>query len=83
MGYGTLEAEGTVLALLAGDQSLEEAGPGTEVQVVLDRTPFYAEGGGQIGAFGPLEWPSGRARVETTLTTERGIFLHRAKVEEG
>lgn len=83
LGYGTLEAEGTVLALLAGDQSLEEAGPGTEVQVVLDRTPFYAEGGGQIGDFGHLEWPSGRARVETTLKTERGIFLHRAKVEEG
>ncbi|MFN4071692.1 MAG: alanine--tRNA ligase-related protein, partial [Thermus caldifontis] len=83
LGYGSLEGEATVLALLAGDQSLQEAGPGTEVQVVLDRTPFYAEGGGQIGDFGHLEWPMGRARVETTLKTERGIFLHRARVEEG
>jgi alanyl-tRNA synthetase len=83
LGYGTLEAEAQVLALLAGDESLPEAGPGTEVQVVLDRTPFYAEGGGQIGDFGLLEWPGGRARVETTLKTERGIFLHRARVEEG
>jgi alanyl-tRNA synthetase len=83
VGYTDLEAEAEVLALLAGDQSLEEAGPGTEVQVVLDRTPFYAEGGGQIGDFGFLEWPGGRARVETTRKTEGGIFLHKARVEEG
>lgn len=42
-------AEAEVLALLAGDQSLLEAGPGTEVQVVLDKTPFYAEGAGRSG----------------------------------
>ncbi|KIX84822.1 alanine--tRNA ligase [Thermus filiformis] len=83
VGYTDLEAEAEVLALLAGDQSLLEAGPGTEVQVVLDRTPFYAEGGGQIGDFGFLEWPGGRARVETTRKTEGGIFLHKARVEEG
>ena len=83
LGYNALEAEAEVLALLAGDQSLLEAGPGTEVQVVLDKTPFYAEGGGQIGDFGFLEWPGGRARVETTRKTERGIFLHKARVEEG
>ena len=80
LGYNALEAEAEVLALLAGDQSLLEAGPGTEVQ---DKTPFYAEGGGQIGDFGLLEWPGGRARVETTRKTERGIFLHKARVEEG
>jgi alanyl-tRNA synthetase len=67
LGYGTLEAEAQVLALLAGDESLPEAGPGTEVQVVLDRTPFYAEGGGQIGDFGLLEWPGAdRLRFDFT-----------------
>lgn len=83
LGYTDLEAEAEVLALLAGDKPLAEAGAGTEVQVVLDRTPFYAEGGGQIGDFGELEWPGGRARVETTRKTEKGIFLHKARVEEG
>ena len=83
VGYTDLEAEAEVLALLAGDEPLAEAGAGTEVQVVLDRTPFYAEGGGQIGDFGELEWPGGRARVETTRKTEKGIFLHKARVEEG
>ncbi len=64
LGYNTLEAEAEVLALLAGDESLEEAGPGTEVQVVLDKTPFYAEGGGRSGtsAFwsGLGAWPGWR-----------------------
>lgn len=83
LGYTDLEAEAEVLALLAGDKPLAEAGAGTEVQVVLDRTPFYAEGGGQIGDFGELEWPGGRAKVETTRKAEGGIFLHKARVEEG
>ncbi|WP_337844496.1 alanine--tRNA ligase [Thermus sp.] len=83
LGYTALEGEGEVLLLLAGGQALSEAGPGTEVEVVLDRTPFYAEGGGQIGDFGLLEWQGGRARVETTLKTEKGLHLHRARVEEG
>ena len=42
LGYNALEAEAEVLALLAGDQSLLEAGPGTEVQVVLDKTHFLS-----------------------------------------
>ncbi|MER3537448.1 MAG: alanine--tRNA ligase, partial [Thermus sp.] len=83
VGYTDLEAEAEVLALLAGDGSLAEAKAGTEVQVVLDKTPFYAEGGGQVGDFGHLEWPGGRAKVETTRRTEQGIYLHRARVEEG
>ncbi len=83
VGYTDLETEAEVLALLAGDGSLAEAKAGTEVQVVLDKTPFYAEGGGQVGDFGHLEWPGGRAKVETTRRTEQGIYLHRARVEEG
>ncbi|MGQ9735804.1 MAG: alanine--tRNA ligase [Thermaceae bacterium] len=83
VGYTDLEAEAEVLALLKGEESLEEAGAGQEVQVVLDKTPFYAEGGGQIGDFGLLEWPSGLARVRTTRKTEEGIYLHQVQVEEG
>ncbi len=83
VGYTALEAEAEVLALLAGDQALAEAGPGTEVGVVLDRTPFYAEGGGQVGDQGYLDWPGGRAWVETTRRVEPGLYLHQARVEEG
>ncbi|RDI94751.1 alanine--tRNA ligase [Meiothermus sp. QL-1] len=83
LGYESLEAQASVKLLLAGEQTIEEAPAGTEVQVVLDRTPFYAEGGGQVGDAGVLEWPGGWARVHTTQKSPEGIFLHLARVEEG
>ncbi|AEB11350.1 alanine--tRNA ligase [Marinithermus hydrothermalis] len=82
-GYTTLEDEGEVLLILEGEAELERAEAGREVQVVLDRTPFYAEGGGQIGDFGYLEWAGGRARVVTTRKSPQGIHLHQVRVEEG
>ncbi|MER3444762.1 MAG: alanine--tRNA ligase, partial [Meiothermus sp.] len=83
VGYEQTEAQAEVKLLLAGDQTLEEAPAGAEVQVVLDRTPFYAEGGGQVGDSGVLEWAEGWARVSTTQKNSDGIFLHVARVQEG
>jgi alanyl-tRNA synthetase len=83
VGYEDLEAQAQVKLLLVGEQTLEEAPAGTEVQVVLDRTPFYAEGGGQVGDAGVLEWEGGWAKVSTTQKNPDGIFLHMARVEEG
>lgn len=83
VGYENLEAQAQVKLVLVGEQTLEEAPAGTEVQVVLDKTPFYAEGGGQVGDSGILEWEGGWARVFTTQKNPDGIFLHIARVEEG
>ncbi|WP_337868609.1 alanine--tRNA ligase [Meiothermus sp.] len=83
VGYEDLEAQAQVKLLLVGEQTIQEAPVGTEVQVVLDKTPFYAEGGGQIGDAGVLEWEGGWARVSTTQKNPDGIFLHIARVEEG
>jgi alanyl-tRNA synthetase len=51
--------------------------------VVLDRTPFYAEGGGQIGDSGKLEWDGGAAVVSTTTRSSHGFVLHAARVVRG
>jgi alanyl-tRNA synthetase len=83
VGFEDLEAQAQVKLLLVGEQTLQEAPSRTEVQVVLDKTPFYAEGGGQVGDVGILEWGGGWARVGATLKTPDGIFLHMARVEEG
>jgi len=83
VGYEDLEAQAQVKLLLVGEQTIEEAPAGTEVQVVLDKTPFYAEGGGQVGDAGVLEWEGGWAKVSTTQKNPDGIFLHMARVEEG
>ena len=81
LGYDFLETESVVEAVLAGKQ------PG-EINVVLDRTPFYAEMGGQVGDRGLLHVPGhdwtevGRLRV--TDTQKRGdVFVHRAQIVEG
>ncbi|WP_051303921.1 alanine--tRNA ligase [Calidithermus chliarophilus] len=83
VGYEQTDTQAEVKLLLVGDQTLQEAPAGSEVQVVLDRTPFYAEGGGQIGDSGVLEWAEGWARVSTTQKNSDGIFLHVARVQQG
>ncbi len=83
VGYEDLDAQAEVKLLLVGEQNLEAAPTGTELQVVLDKTPFYAEGGGQIGDAGVLEWEGGWAQVSTTQKNPDGIFLHLAQVKEG
>ncbi|WP_042501622.1 alanine--tRNA ligase [Thermaerobacter marianensis] len=82
-GYERLEDEGTVRLLVRGDQPVERARAGEEVGVVLDRTPFYAERGGQVGDTGWLEAPGARLEVLDTQPLPGGRFLHKARVVEG
>jgi alanyl-tRNA synthetase len=72
-----------VKLVLVGESVIEEVPTDTEVQVVLDKTPFYAEGGGQVGDKGVLEWEGGWAEVSDTQKNPDGIFLHLAQVREG
>jgi alanyl-tRNA synthetase len=74
-----------VLALLVDGHRVETAAVGDEVDVVLDRTPFYAEGGGQVGDTGTVATPDGRARltVSDTQYLLPGLVGHRATVTAG
>ena len=67
LGYKTLEAPGRVTALFAQGQPVAVLEPGTVGAVVLDRTPFYAESGGQVGDTGVLSHGGGEFRVEDTI----------------
>jgi alanyl-tRNA synthetase len=79
-GYETLTDEGTVLALENGRGPVVELVDGEEGAVVLDRTPFYPEGGGQVGDRGVLHAPAGRFLVHDTQRRGEAI-LHWGRVE--
>jgi alanyl-tRNA synthetase len=83
LGYEHLEAEGEVLGLIAGGRPAEKAGEGAEVRLALDRTPFYAEGGGQVGDAGTIR--SGSAVVEVTGARPGpgGVIVHEGRVTAG
>ncbi len=83
LGYEHLRAEGRIAGLVLGGRRVEAAGEGDEVEVVLDRTPFYAEGGGQVGDAGVLRTETGEASVEDTGWGPGQAIVHRARVTRG
>jgi alanyl-tRNA synthetase len=72
-----------VLSIIRGRETVQQASPGDEVEVVLDRTPFYPEGGGQVGDKGYLVWQGGRLEVQDTRRPVGGVIVHRGVVQEG
>ena len=83
LGYETTEADGHVLAMIAENTPQKELGEGAKGEVVLDRTPFYAEAGGQIGDTGRLVWDDGEARVLDTRAKIPGYPFHRVEIVHG
>ncbi|HSK97262.1 MAG TPA: DHHA1 domain-containing protein, partial [Euzebyales bacterium] len=83
VGYERDTADAPVVALLDADGPVERAQEGDHVDVVLDRTPFYAEGGGQLGDHGVIETPTGRLVVTDTVAPLDGLIVHRARVDAG
>lgn len=82
LGYTEPTSTARVEALLVGGKAVDTAEAGTEVQIVLDQTPFYAESGGQIGDRGYLSGDNVLVRVED-VQKESGIFIHYGKIERG
>ena len=85
-----LRGRGKVLALVRGSERLQLAQAGDEVEVILDRTPFYGESGGQVGDTGALVGPAidgarGELRIEIrdTLKPTGNLIVHRGQVVSG
>lgn len=83
VGYTELVVKSTITALVTEDQLLEEAGAGTQVLLLLDTTPFYAESGGQIGDRGTITGEGFVIEVENVTKAPHGQTLHHAVVVEG
>ena len=81
-GYEKLTDQGEVIALFRGNASVKQLADGEEGAVVLDRTPFYAESGGQVGDSGVLE--NGTVRFDVADTQKRGsAHVHFGKLSGG
>ncbi len=82
VGYQEFALESAKVQALLGAKGEVDVLSG-EGEVVLDRTPFYAESGGQIGDQGVLTWSGGRAVVRDTQKPVPGLIIHRVAVEQG
>jgi alanyl-tRNA synthetase len=83
LGYEHLQAEGRLVGMAEDGTIAEEAAEGRRVRFVLDRTPFYAEGGGQIGDAGLVTTPTGAIEVLDTRPGPGGIIVHEGLVKSG
>ncbi len=83
VGYNLLTAEAQVVLLVVDDQEAAAAEAGSEVEVMTDRTPFYAESGGQAGDTGRILGPQGEMEVSATRKDPTGIIIHRGRIRAG
>lgn len=85
VGYDEVVSEGAVRGLISADGSVVgSAGAGDELELVLDRTPFYAEGGGQLADSGVIELDNGaRLEVQDVQSPITGLVVHKVKVLSG
>jgi alanyl-tRNA synthetase len=82
-GYAELATDARILSLATGGARVEEAPNGSEVEIVLDRTPFYPEGGGQVGDRGHVMTSAGRAMVADTQTAAPEVIVMIGTVVDG
>jgi len=83
VGYAELTAQGKITAIIHEDALVDIAGEGSRVLVLLDRTPFYAESGGQVGDRGVIEGAGFVLNVEDVTKAPHGQPVHHAIVASG
>ncbi len=83
VGYEHEGGSGQILSIVREGDTVDRADKGQEIEVFLDRTPFYAESGGQVGDTGTLSTPTGELRVADTRYALPGVHGHRGKVVAG
>lgn len=83
VGYNELVTEAHITAIVSGDALVDIAGEGSQILVILDRTPFYAESGGQIGDRGIINGKGFTLQVEDVTKAPHGQNVHHAVVTSG
>ncbi|HDN94477.1 MAG TPA: alanine--tRNA ligase [Nitrospirae bacterium] len=82
LGYETLQSDASVVALIKKNKAADEAGEGEEAEIVLDRSPFYGESGGQVGDTGTIRADNMKFKVSYTKKINN-ILIHSGTVIRG
>jgi alanyl-tRNA synthetase len=82
-GYDSMQENSEVISLFQDEVKIETALAGQKVGVVVRKTPFYAESGGQIGDKGTIESENALVRIETTRKSAAGVYVHFGEIERG
>ncbi|AUG58396.1 alanine--tRNA ligase [Acetivibrio saccincola] len=82
-GYEVYECEGTVLRIIKNGEKTDSVKSGDKALIITDRTPFYAESGGQVPDIGEFITPDGKADVLDVQKDDNGVFVHLVVVKEG
>ena len=82
-GYDLTQDNGQIIAIIKEGRKASEAHEGDEVEIVLDRTPFYAESGGQVGDKGDLLGEATKFAVDDTVKPVEDLVVHRGKLKKG
>jgi len=83
VGYDYETSDGVILSLIREGETVSRAEKGETIEIFLDKTPFYAESGGQVGDTGVIKTDTGEALVSDTHHVIQGLHGHRAKVTKG
>ncbi len=84
LGYSNTRSESVISAIISGDEIVQEADQDSEIEIILNRTPFYAEGGGQLGDSGLITLGSGaEIRIDDVQQPLPGLYIHRGQIIKG
>ncbi len=83
IGYDTLEADGKILAIVTEGEASNEISKGENGIIVTDKTPFYAEMGGQVGDKGKIKNGDSNIKVTDTTKDGNGLYYHHVEVTDG
>ena len=83
LGYDALRANSVIVGMIRGDETVQSADAGDEVEIALLRTPFYPEGGGQVGDAGEIAGANGRVSVRDAQEAMPGLIIHFGTVSDG
>ncbi len=83
VGYETVTSQSKVLELRVKGQPIETVSQGDDVDIILDKTPFYGEMGGQVGDTGEISGQKGKVTIANTVRGNSDILVHQGKVIEG